>query len=202
MEQKKSKNLLASPDVNEVWIAGGPVWINFANTVALAEKGLTDVLGSLDSLSWWLGTVGLRTPQRLGSADLAFAAGVRESLTRVITCIEASRPIEARDLRLFNSILREQHEWVELDQLADGTIVTMAVRSEETIEQALGPVVESLTETLVQGDLTRLRECAHPDCVLRFYDDSKNGARRWCTMSGCGNRAKAAAFLQRKKVQA
>ncbi len=77
-----------------------------------------------------------------------------------------------------------------------------ALRSTDTIEQALGPVVESLIETLVHGDRSRLRTCAHQDCELRFYDDSKNGARRWCTMSGCGNRAKAAAFLQRKKVQA
>ncbi|WP_245866176.1 CGNR zinc finger domain-containing protein [Rhodococcoides kyotonense] len=29
------------------------------------------------------------------------------------------------------------------------------------------------------------------DCVLRFYDVSKSDARRWCSMSACGNRSKA-----------
>ena len=38
----------------------------------------------------------------------------------------------------------------------------------------------------------RIRQCAHPDCVLFFYDTSKNGTRRWHSMATCGNRAKAA----------
>jgi predicted RNA-binding Zn ribbon-like protein len=37
----------------------------------------------------------------------------------------------------------------------------------------------------------RIRPCANADCVLHFYDVSKNGTRRWCSMAGCGNRAKA-----------
>ncbi|MBB4854323.1 putative RNA-binding Zn ribbon-like protein [Mycobacteroides chelonae] len=38
----------------------------------------------------------------------------------------------------------------------------------------------------------RIKQCAHPQCVLFFYDTSKNGARRWHSMATCGNRAKAA----------
>jgi predicted RNA-binding Zn ribbon-like protein len=34
---------------------------------------------------------------------------------------------------------------------------------------------------------------------LYFYDTTKNHTRRWCSMTGCGNRAKAAAFYERKK---
>ncbi|MEU5693136.1 CGNR zinc finger domain-containing protein [Actinosynnema sp. NPDC020468] len=37
----------------------------------------------------------------------------------------------------------------------------------------------------------RIRACSGPSCVLHFYDTSKNGRRRWCSMTGCGNRAKA-----------
>nr|WP_239144429.1 CGNR zinc finger domain-containing protein [Streptomyces sp. SID14515] len=37
----------------------------------------------------------------------------------------------------------------------------------------------------------RIRPCANHACVLHFYDVSKNGTRRWCSMAGCGNRAKA-----------
>jgi hypothetical protein len=37
----------------------------------------------------------------------------------------------------------------------------------------------------------RIRHCAHPACVLWFYDTSRNGTRRWCSMETCGNRAKA-----------
>lgn len=38
----------------------------------------------------------------------------------------------------------------------------------------------------------RVKQCAHPHCILWFCDTSKNGARRWHSMATCGNRAKAA----------
>jgi predicted RNA-binding Zn ribbon-like protein len=38
----------------------------------------------------------------------------------------------------------------------------------------------------------RIRECSHERCILTFFDTSQNGRRRWCDMSSCGNRAKAA----------
>jgi predicted RNA-binding Zn ribbon-like protein len=43
----------------------------------------------------------------------------------------------------------------------------------------------------------RLRACAGPGCVLHFYDTSKNGSRRWCSMTTCGNRTKAARHYAR-----
>jgi predicted RNA-binding Zn ribbon-like protein len=46
----------------------------------------------------------------------------------------------------------------------------------------------------------RIRRCAHPNCVLYFYDTSKNGTRRWCSMRTCGNRAKAQRFQQNHHV--
>jgi predicted RNA-binding Zn ribbon-like protein len=201
MGEKKPKISSSEPDVDEVWTAGGPIWINFANTIALASKGMADVTKSSESLNWWLGIMGLSAPNGLEQEDLTFANQLRESFRQVIESIEHGRAISDRDLELFNSVLSKQQTWNELDQLESGVIVTKAFRSNESIEQVLGPAVESLSETLVHGDLNRLRTCAHPDCVLRFYDDSKNGARRWCSMSGCGNRAKAAAYLQRKKIE-
>ncbi len=46
----------------------------------------------------------------------------------------------------------------------------------------------------------RIRRCGHPDCVLYFFDTSKNGTRRWCSMAGCGNRAKAARHQARARA--
>ncbi|NUP28501.1 MAG: CGNR zinc finger domain-containing protein, partial [Nocardia sp.] len=44
----------------------------------------------------------------------------------------------------------------------------------------------------------RIRRCAHPDCILFFYDTSKSGARRRHSMTTCGNRAKAARHHARR----
>lgn len=44
----------------------------------------------------------------------------------------------------------------------------------------------------------RIRECAADDCRLIFLDTSRPGRRRWCSMSRCGNRAKARAHHARR----
>ena len=44
----------------------------------------------------------------------------------------------------------------------------------------------------------RIRQCAHPGCVLFFLDTSKNGTRRWHSMATCGNRTKAARHYAKK----
>jgi predicted RNA-binding Zn ribbon-like protein len=46
----------------------------------------------------------------------------------------------------------------------------------------------------------RIRACAGHDCVLHFYDASRSGRRQWCSMSGCGNRAKARRHYARSKA--
>ncbi len=47
----------------------------------------------------------------------------------------------------------------------------------------------------------RIRRCAHPACVLYFYDTSRNGTRRWCSMEGCGSRVKASRHYARNRPQ-
>ncbi|AMM19688.1 hypothetical protein AX769_05435 [Frondihabitans sp. PAMC 28766] len=43
----------------------------------------------------------------------------------------------------------------------------------------------------------RLRHCAADDCSLVFFDESRAGTRRWCSMQKCGNRAKVRAHRAR-----
>ena len=59
--------------------------------------------------------------------------------------------------------------------------------------------VEFWTRLLSEGDPALLRKCQNPRCILYFYDTTKNHRRRWCSMAGCGNRAKVAAFYQRNR---
>ncbi|GAB3108449.1 CGNR zinc finger domain-containing protein [Streptomyces calidiresistens] len=47
----------------------------------------------------------------------------------------------------------------------------------------------------------RIRPCAGSECVLHFHDTSKNGTRRWCSMAGCGNRAKARRHHARRRPE-
>lgn len=52
---------------------------------------------------------------------------------------------------------------------------------------------------LLELDRDRIRACAGHDCVLHFYDTSRTGKRQWCSMAGCGNRAKARRHYERSR---
>jgi predicted RNA-binding Zn ribbon-like protein len=65
----------------------------------------------------------------------------------------------------------------------------------------LAPVLWSAADLLVGGQLARVRQCANPECGWLFLDNSKGGNRRWCSMSACGNRAKAHRHYLRQKGQ-
>jgi predicted RNA-binding Zn ribbon-like protein len=56
----------------------------------------------------------------------------------------------------------------------------------------LAPVLWSAAELLLNAPHRRIRRCANDRCLWLFVDTSKSGTRRWCDMSSCGNRAKAA----------
>ncbi len=56
-------------------------------------------------------------------------------------------------------------------------------------------------QNLLELDRERIRACAGPDCVLHFYDTSRAGRRMWCSMAGCGNRAKARRHYERSTLR-
>lgn len=51
----------------------------------------------------------------------------------------------------------------------------------------MATVTVSYAGLLVSGGLRRVRVCANPDCSFMFYDDTRNGSRRWCDVAICGN---------------
>ena len=64
----------------------------------------------------------------------------------------------------------------------------------------LAQILASLVESTVDGSLRRLKVCRADDCQWAFYDNSKNGCGAWCSMRGCGSRAKAKAYRERRRA--
>lgn len=60
-------------------------------------------------------------------------------------------------------------------------------------------LAEEIAKFLCTADFSRIKACEGTKCTLLFLDQSNRGARRWCSMSICGNRAKAAGFAARAK---
>src|SRR5262245_21161240 len=48
------------------------------------------------------------------------------------------------------------------------------------------------------GTWERMKACRADDCRWAFYDRSRNRSRAWCSMSECGNRAKARSYRARQ----
>ena len=64
-------------------------------------------------------------------------------------------------------------------------------------EDLFAPLAHNAAILFAEVDPSRVRKCGQ--CVLYFYDSSKKGTRRWCSMQLCGNRLKVAAYAARQR---
>jgi predicted RNA-binding Zn ribbon-like protein len=65
-------------------------------------------------------------------------------------------------------------------------------------EDLFAPLAHSAATLFANVDRRRVRKCGQ--CILHFYDTSKKGTRRWCSMQLCGNRLKVAAYAGRMRL--
>jgi predicted RNA-binding Zn ribbon-like protein len=127
---------------------------------------------------------------------------LRENFRNVVvsSAENADLQVPENDLNQLNEILSSlcQYPQIEFKNEAKSYDVTKHHRWNNP-EDLLHPVAVTIADYLSSVDLPRIKHCEGPTCSLWFWDTSKNGKRRWCTMSVCGNRAKAAAHRARKK---
>lgn len=67
------------------------------------------------------------------------------------------------------------------------------------VDRVIGATMTAVYEAIERGIFGRLKACAESTCRFAFYDESKNGSGRWCSMAACGNRNKARRRRQREK---
>ena len=63
------------------------------------------------------------------------------------------------------------------------------------------PVAEALADLVCSQDFSLVKGCEGKACTLLFLDRTNGRARRWCSMTICGNRAKQAAYRQRSATK-
>lgn len=62
----------------------------------------------------------------------------------------------------------------------------------------LGHLLIAIIQANADNTWERLKLCVAGDCLLAFYDTSKNRSRRWCSMGECGNRQKTRRYRARQ----
>lgn len=184
------------------WVAapGEDLCLDFANTrFWRGTESPTETLGSIDDLlAWCAAKEGLPAATaaqwRARPADAAAALGaavaLRETIYRLFRALAAKALPEEADLAALNRALAQVAARDAVAPLGDGFGWRVG-RAAPGAAGLLAPVLWSAGDLLTSRRLARLRHCANPQCLWLFIDDSKSGNRRWCSMSSCGNRAKA-----------
>lgn len=93
----------------------------------------------------------------------------------------------------------QQIEAASSEQEATSALVCKKYRHLKQPEQLPQIIADEIVNCICNVDFRLIRRCENPTCTLWFYDTTKSHARRWCSMSLCGNRAKAAAYRMRAK---
>lgn len=183
--------------------------LDFANTLA-AENGVEkELIPEYKDLVDWAAEVKIidaaqakrlmRDWNGLPEAEKAIgdAHAFRARLREMSQDLADGRAVSRAVVEAINALLRDKTGFSEVRAAEDGYEKTFVAEFSEP-SQLLAPIAESAADLLCYGNLENVRKCENAQCVLHFYDVSKNHRRRWCSMAACGNRAKASAFYRRK----
>jgi predicted RNA-binding Zn ribbon-like protein len=179
------------------WIGNDP-GLDLVNTEAVDDDGRPlDLLRQPSDVVAWVERAGLAA----GGVDAAGPAG--DAL------LAWTRALRGATRRLLDpSLAAADRDAAELDALVGAVPVRLAhaptaadpplATTGDDLDRLRLPLAWAVLGALAL-DPARVRRCAGARCVLLFHDTSRNGARRWCDMAVCGNRAKAAAHYRRHR---
>ena len=177
----------------------------FINTLEHSDAGDREDLPTFAAALAWLVDHGV---MHLGSAEamstgeepdrrLGEVLAIRAALRAVVDGAVAGRAPGGDVLAIVNGALASAPV-PELVPTPDG-IALGHRHSADPLADALASIAEPVAEALADGRPDRLRVCANDSCRWVFYDTSPTGRRRWCDMTTCGNRAKAARHRARHR---
>jgi predicted RNA-binding Zn ribbon-like protein len=193
-------------------LVGNHLSLDFVNT-KIVENGVPkDLLeGLADVAAWAVAVKLLDLPKAKKLAKLWKEAESRnefEEVVRFRTVLHAlvgamahSESVTTSTPHAINTQLRKLNGYAEVLSSNEGFTKRFFLEIHAP-SQLLGPVAEAAADLLCYRNPAYVKKCENPDCVLYFYDGTKNHSRRWCSMKACGNRKKVAAFYQRQRQQA
>ena len=202
--------------LQDLRLLGGAPCLDFVNSIEdPAGDAPQDFLTSYPDLVRWgqhAGLIADTTARRLiahADADepsareaLRRALELRDALHRLFLALATRHDPDRADLEL----LRRAY----LDAMSGAKLVPDDDRlswhwqpDEQRLDQPLWPVARSAVDLLTTGDLRRIKLCENPyGCGWLFYDGSKNGSRRWCSMEGCGSQVKMRRQYAKRRASA
>ena len=202
-----------STEVSRFYRIGNNLSLDFVNTEIADNGQKIDLLEKTADLAKWTAEMNLVTKNEViqmienwGDKSncpvlLEQARSFRQNLRQMFDQIRHGATPENLRVNFLNDYLREKNNGLtEIVKGENGFEKNFRIDYREPL-QILAVIAESAADLLCYGNFDYIKKCECEKCVLCFYDTTKNHKRRWCSMAGCGNRAKAAKFYQKKKAQ-
>ena len=185
--------------------------LDFSNTVEWRNGDRReDSLETFESLVDWSAEKGvisrddapsiLRSAreERTEESTLLRAVQLRETIYRIFSSVAHDRRPDEKDVGALNKFLSaypvsssvvrvgQEYSWV-------------LVPGSSAEARMLWPVAKSAADLLTSDQLGRVTECANEEegCGWVFLDKTRSGTKKWCSSTGCGNRAKVRAWYDR-----
>jgi predicted RNA-binding Zn ribbon-like protein len=203
----------AAQDANEwidgfLFVANRPV-LDLLNTKPVLADGPTELLPDAHALERWLIASGMVASSKTkallrrwrnspeAATFLKDLVAFREKLRSAVVRIESGSPPSDSFLTEVNSLLLQYPRHTLLKR-RDRKVLREPFFEPHKPSDFWAPIIDSAADLLSETESTRLRKCE--SCVVHFFDTSKKGSRRWCSMNICGNKLKVAAYQQRKRA--
>ena len=182
--------------------------LDLLNTKPVLADGPTELLPDVHALERWLiasgivssskAKVAMRSWRNLpeASAFLQQLTAFRERLRKAVLQIETGSEPSNAFLAEVNSMLLRYPRHTSLRK-RDGKVTRDTVFEPVKPADLWAPIADATANLLTETASSRIRKCE--SCVVHFFDTSKKGSRRWCSMNICGNKVKVASYQRRKR---
>jgi len=195
------------PDIPFLFVGNHPC-LDFINTALVVDGAPRDLLATFsDVVDWTVQANALtqaeadgfeRPSGQQGTRMLEEVRTFRAVLRNMVERIAADKPLPQTAVQAINDALRTRIGYPQVTS-RKGTFERRYQIQGTSAPQILGLLAEAAADLLTTCDLSLIKKCQNPACVLFFYDTTKNHARHWCSMSLCGNRHKVAAHYRRTR---
>jgi predicted RNA-binding Zn ribbon-like protein len=213
---RRSIDMAGSSAQQQEWVdgflfVGNQLALDFLNTKPILESEPQELLTNAAALERWLIASGIVTSQknrtqmrawrdsRRGDAFVRTLIAFRERLRATVLRLEAGSLPGDAFLAEIDMLLKEHPQCTSLRK-EDSRVVRDVFFEPRKPEDVWAPIIAATAELLSEVEPSRIRQCESELCVVHFYDTSKKGSRRWCSMNICGNRLKVAAYQRRRRL--
>lgn len=198
--------------IEEIPIDSSKLCCNFVNTV-YAWKGdnQDDFLTDYSTFIQWCIRLAIDDQEELSKlrrrakkrpADAITAMNrirkSREGIQRLIKAVAHNDEVGiAQSLAVVNPLIAEALSQVNLTYAAGRFVIDYKISL--NLMRPVWIILKSLYDMLTADEKSRIKEC--PSCGWVFFDETKNGKRRWCNPLNCGTKDKMDRYTKKLRAQ-